>query len=447
MPINQISKLQLRRGKKTIHGLPQLSSAEMAWAVDTQELFIGNGSIQEGAPAVGNTKILTEHDNILEVAGKYQYKNGLIASAVKQSLQDRLDDAITNLTFGIGDAVQFQAALDEMFDNVETRDLPKSRITLRFMPGIYNFANSIHIPSYVNLIGAGIDKTIFVFSDNKALIYNTGATRCNLKDFTISCDGQGIELQSVTDSRFENLKLIPVDNTVGMTYPVYIATGCERNVFSSLVMDHCIAGITNIDGIGSSDTLIENCFISNASDGIVLKGNNNKIENCKFSNITSTGISIPQGSGNVTSLNYFKNVHTKITFNDLGNLSQDDYSDDMFVLSSKNTTSAYDPLVNYGYHNHYQQKVIIDGSGTSVPLCRLPLANNIIVSYTLVSGLSYRKGTFTICSGILNDEFDSSDEGFISDISFETTMSSAIILSYTTTSANTMTLSYTYSIL
>jgi hypothetical protein len=74
MAVVQISKIQVRRGQKNSGiGVPQLSSAEFAWAVDSQELFIGNGSVAEGAPAVGNTKILTEHDNILELASSYRF--------------------------------------------------------------------------------------------------------------------------------------------------------------------------------------------------------------------------------------------------------------------------------------------------------------------------------------------------------------------------------------
>ena len=47
MAVVQISKIQIRRGKKNSDsGVPQLSSAELAWAVDTQELFIGNGSVR-----------------------------------------------------------------------------------------------------------------------------------------------------------------------------------------------------------------------------------------------------------------------------------------------------------------------------------------------------------------------------------------------------------------
>ena len=63
MAIYEIARIQLRRGRTNSGtGVPQLASGEMAWAIDTQELFIGNGAISEGAPSVGNTRILTEAD-------------------------------------------------------------------------------------------------------------------------------------------------------------------------------------------------------------------------------------------------------------------------------------------------------------------------------------------------------------------------------------------------
>ena len=49
----------MRRGQKNAgSGLPQLASGEIGWAVDTQEMYIGNGAVSEGAPAVGNSKYL-----------------------------------------------------------------------------------------------------------------------------------------------------------------------------------------------------------------------------------------------------------------------------------------------------------------------------------------------------------------------------------------------------
>ena len=57
MAIVQIAQIQIRRGLN--QDLPQLASAEMGWSVDTQQLYIGNGTIAEGAPQTGITEILT----------------------------------------------------------------------------------------------------------------------------------------------------------------------------------------------------------------------------------------------------------------------------------------------------------------------------------------------------------------------------------------------------
>jgi hypothetical protein len=60
MAVVQISQIKHRRG--TSENLPQLASAELGWSVDTQELYIGNGTLAEGAPEIGNTRILTTND-------------------------------------------------------------------------------------------------------------------------------------------------------------------------------------------------------------------------------------------------------------------------------------------------------------------------------------------------------------------------------------------------
>ena len=62
MAIVQISQIKHRRG--TNENLPQLASAELGWSVDTQQLYIGNGTLEEGAPEIGNTEILTQNSPI-----------------------------------------------------------------------------------------------------------------------------------------------------------------------------------------------------------------------------------------------------------------------------------------------------------------------------------------------------------------------------------------------
>jgi hypothetical protein len=62
MAIVQISQIKHRRGLQ--ENLPQLASAELGWSIDSRRLYIGNGSLAEGAPETGNTEILTEYSNI-----------------------------------------------------------------------------------------------------------------------------------------------------------------------------------------------------------------------------------------------------------------------------------------------------------------------------------------------------------------------------------------------
>jgi len=125
--VTQISKIQVRRGRKnqTIDGAPQLSSGEFGWIIDTQELYIGNGSVAEGAPAVGSTRILTENTNIIALASSYQfaYDVPLIANhTIPRPLGEKIDEIQVSVKdFGaVGDGeaddtVAFQRALDDLF--------------------------------------------------------------------------------------------------------------------------------------------------------------------------------------------------------------------------------------------------------------------------------------------------------------------------------------------
>jgi hypothetical protein len=73
MAIIQISRIQHRSG--LYENLPQLAKAELGWAVDDRRLFIGNGQLSDRAPETGNTEILTEYSDILNLANSYTFKN------------------------------------------------------------------------------------------------------------------------------------------------------------------------------------------------------------------------------------------------------------------------------------------------------------------------------------------------------------------------------------
>lgn len=174
MAVVQISKIQLRRGKKLETGMPQLASGEMAWAIDTQELYIGNGAVSEGSPAVGNTKILTENDTILDLLEQYEYKpsdatilTGLDGNITLRTLQSRLDEGAVNAaSFGISglDADIDQTALiQNAIYSLFMTNASSNRVNLEFDPGNYRVTGTIYVPSNVRLVGSGKDSTIFNF--------------------------------------------------------------------------------------------------------------------------------------------------------------------------------------------------------------------------------------------------------------------------------------------
>ena len=190
MAVVQISKIQHRRGRKNSGtSLPQLASGEIGWAIDTQELFIGNGSVAEGAPYVGNTKIITEHDNILDLALQYQYKRNdatiqtgpSSSQPIQRTVQERLDDVVSVRAFGAtgdgttDDTLAIQRAIDQLYLNDATKGSVASRTRLVFEAGIYKITQSLRIPPYANLVGAGKDKTVIKQVGSFAVAYSVGS--------------------------------------------------------------------------------------------------------------------------------------------------------------------------------------------------------------------------------------------------------------------------------
>lgn len=430
MSVHEISKIQLRRGKKTQQGMPQLSSAELAWAIDTQELYIGNGSVAEGAPAHGNTKILTEHDDITNIPGVYQYKNGLIKSAIKQSFQERLDDSVTNLTFNIGTAQQFQSAIDELYDNILTKLLPESYVTLRFLPGRYTFDTAITIPSFITLTGAGIDKTIFEFTSTKSFIFNSVATHCEMYDFTIEGNTESFEMNAASDSLFQNLKLkcIAVDNTnsTGIKFTTASPNGdstivaCSNNKLHNIIIDGFESGITG----DADNTAISLCHFSNGIDGIILNGKDNTTFGNRFTNIQNQ----------------------KINFISDGNQSLNDYSDDELILSSKDSNAEFLPLViGAAYTNNVNHSITVQPNAEFLPFFRIPNSLNFTINYKLTLGSATRIGKLSYSC----DEYDCYNDfgDQLSDVQLLIEqVNDAILVSYNTGSTSTLSISYTYSI-
>ena len=209
MAVVQISRIQVRRGRKGVSDIPQLASGELGWAVDTQELYIGNGSVAEGAPFVGNTKILTSTDNIFEIADQYEYKTGssLVQTGptsrtpVRVTLQERLDYDVYVANFGAvhNDSVIQTQALQRAIDNVFliTKTSPQNRYILQIAPGLYKINASLKLPPYCTLRGAGKGKTIIEQTTNNPIFVtvNGSSTAGNYNETSsISASNQATNL-------------------------------------------------------------------------------------------------------------------------------------------------------------------------------------------------------------------------------------------------------------
>ena len=192
MAIVQISRIQVRRGQKNVgSGIPQLAGGEFGWAVDTRELYIGNGSVSEGSPAVGNSKILTEHDNLFSFADQYTFQKNVATMQtgttsmlpVARTLQERLDEKVSVKSFGAsGDGsdqtVVMQRAIDQLYLNSATKGSTASRVTLEIPAGEYLLSASLKLPPYTTIVGAGQDKVKITQGGNAPVFetVNSGST-------------------------------------------------------------------------------------------------------------------------------------------------------------------------------------------------------------------------------------------------------------------------------
>lgn len=342
MAVVQISKIQVRRGQKNSNsGVPQLSSAEFAWTVDTQELFIGNGSVLEGAPYVGNTKILTEHDNILDLASSYEFASTdpSIVGTVQRSLQTKLDEYVSVSDFGAsGDGATdnvaaFETAFTQLFRNAN--DTFKKVLVVP--NGTYLFSSDLRVPSNAIIRGETQTGAVLSFGSN------------NLR--FITADGTELAGFSSTD-RPENISFsnLTINRTVGQT----VLTGVRNALFDNVtflgdyVLGEAVASLSTepaavfwqniLIGTRVTDIKFRNCqfeqnsislkciqttayetvvriehcnfFINHVSgyiEGVAGQINAWQINDCEFEEVASQAFRATQGRGTFIQRSKFKN--------------------------------------------------------------------------------------------------------------------------------------------
>ena len=133
MAIIEVAKIQVRRGRENVTGVPQLDAGEFGWAEDTQHLYIGK-RISEGAINDDNTRILTESDleNIFELIN-FSGQGVSVASTASYRYRDILPyNEFASTTTTIARKLDQFASLSDFSDFTPSGDITQAlRLAVR----------------------------------------------------------------------------------------------------------------------------------------------------------------------------------------------------------------------------------------------------------------------------------------------------------------------------
>lgn len=349
MAVVQISRIQHRRGLAT--DLPQLAAGELGWSIDDQRLYIGNGTVADGAPAVGNTEIITSGSSSFTTALSYLYKGYLGDSTpivtgasgdFTRTVQAKLDDFVSVKDFGAlgdgstADVSAIQRALDEVYCDTD-KDDERARRVLYFPAGDYRINASLKIPPFANIKGEGPGKTVIVqsasapvavFQDDEKQTYGsiggssaTTPTNINIEGITFQNGSSygGVSIDNATNVRFERCEFKGAytsggaDNTnsKGVTVRSTTALPCRDIVFDACLFTK-FARLADLSQDSTSIKFV-NCDFKTALYGIIvgdeldlstsgstIGAKDVKVSNSQFTTIGLNGIRVKAQSGSAT---------------------------------------------------------------------------------------------------------------------------------------------------
>ena len=367
MAITQISKITHRKGLN--ESLPQLAGAELGWAIDARRLYIGNGKVVDGAPTIGNTEVLTQYSNILEIASAYIYKGTAagyevitgptVSQPTTRTLQQKFDDTVSVRDFGAtGDGVTDDtSAINRALSELYTREVNSEiRRSLFFPAGTYKVTDTIKVPSYAKLHGEGAkSSTITYYSPDggatiaDAVVRTTDSknqTGVNIGNFSatvptdIEISSMGFEstsnndiflLESTTNSSFENISFVGPKTVSTLSASddksCIKIQGTTTLIPKNLSFNNCVTHGTgfgmNINSKTNAITL-SNSSLSSHYKGVLLGDapvnggpTGTRISQNMFDDILAQGIDIDTVSKNISAFNVFYDVGNN--FNGAGN--------------------------------------------------------------------------------------------------------------------------------
>ena len=189
MPAKIFARLRLRRGN--FSDLPNpLLGAELGWCVDTQQLFIGNGALADGAPDLGNTQILTQASPNFQILQYNYISNTLTIADTSQS--------IVLGTVSVSDTLGHTGSLI----------INSTSVTLTSSYTIQQVANAINIANITN-VSASVSGGLYIIiigSFGQAITIGSGSTTAiltalGISAITTSASPSYRSLQQVLDDR------------------------------------------------------------------------------------------------------------------------------------------------------------------------------------------------------------------------------------------------------
>jgi hypothetical protein len=291
MAIVQVSRITARKGLQ--EDLPQLAGGELGWTLDQRRLYIGNGTLDEGAPTVGNTEILTEFSDIFSMSDSYTYQGSAAGYTVQTgpsasdpvslTLQQELDQWVSVKSFGAtGDGVTNDTdAINRALFQLYCREInPQIRRSLFFPAGIYKITETIVIPPYATLYGEGSLNSIIQMTasaDDSALRAYVARYGDNNQDTGVNIGSQPGSITpthvTIRDLAFQSLDddvsvfLIEDANQCTFEDVSFIGSLEQADLNNAGVGISCVSFASSVSLI-SNNISFRRCSFSNANYGI-----------------------------------------------------------------------------------------------------------------------------------------------------------------------------------
>lgn len=357
--IVQVSRITNRKGLQ--ENLPQLAGAELGWAVDSQRLYIGNGTLQEGAPVVGNTEILTENSDIV-VLSNYTYEDTVVGYAAQtgptatdpviRTLQAKLDDQASIRDFGAAgdgvtdDTAAINRALYQLYCRENNSEIRRS---LFFPAGTYLVTDTIVIPTYAKLVGEGANhSTIYMSGGSASVLAQYGDSR-QQTGVNIGTNGatapRNIEISSMTFQSDDDISLFLVDRAQqcwfhSVNFVGSITSTRLENADVTPLPDIAAVGFESTPTLVTQDITFDCCSFENITYGIATGAEimGITVSNSNF-NYLYQGIVLGVDSG--TGPTGFRAVHNM--FNNI-------YAEAIDYGEAGLNVSAYNVFYNVGYN-------------------------------------------------------------------------------------------------